>query len=84
MNGSTRDVEYKSRSLRILALFFAVWLFFAVLVHIPVDELKGHVFNGAGLHWWFATQWSIAAGIVVAFLYAYAMNRLDEEFGVKG
>jgi putative solute:sodium symporter small subunit len=38
--------------------------------------------NGAPLNWWMI-QISIALGVILAFAYAYTINRLDEKYGIE-
>jgi len=84
---TTASVESYKRSFAALtAIFFTVWLIIAIVVHLPARSLWAPYnsparINGAPLNWWMI-QISIALGVVLAFAYAYAANRLDEKYGI--
>jgi len=79
--------SYKRDFARLTAIFFALWLIVAIVVHLPARRLwvpydSPARINGAPLNWWMI-QISIALGVVLAFAYAYAVNRLDEKYGIE-
>ena len=45
------------------------------------DILNTIKIGGMGLGFWFAQQGSIYTFVALVFYYAYAMNKLDAEFG---
>ncbi len=76
---------YWSRNLRYLAILLAIW--FAVSFGCGIlfaDALDAVRIPGTGfkLGFWFAQQGSIYVFVVLIFVYARLMNRLDREFGV--
>ncbi len=79
--------SYKKSFAGLTVLFFIIWLVIALLVHLPARQLWAPAnsparLNGAPLNWWMI-QISIALGVVLAFAYAYTINRLDEKYGIK-
>jgi len=65
-----------------------MWLVIAIGVHLPAKSLyvppgSPSRINGAPLNWWMI-QVSIALGVVLAFAYAYVVNKLDDKYGVTG
>ena len=76
---------YWSRNLRYLAVLLAIWFVvsfgFGILFADALNEVR---IPGTGfkLGFWFAQQGSIYVFVVLIFVYARLMNRLDREFGV--
>ena len=76
---------YWSRNLRYLRILLAIWFAASfgcgILFADALDSLR---IPGTGfkLGFWFAQQGSIYVFVVLIFVYARLMNRLDGEFGV--
>ena len=89
MGGATTTVNaYKRAFTAATLVFFLVWLVVAIIVHLPARSLyappgSSARINGAPLNWWMI-QISIALGVILAFAYAYTINKLDEKYGVGG
>jgi len=85
---SANTIEAYKRSFALVTLvFFLIWLVIAIIVHLPARQLWAPVnspsrINGAPLNWWMI-QISIALGVILAFAYAYTVNRLDEKYGIE-
>ena len=67
--------------------FFIAWAIIAIGFHLPAKSLYAppgslERINGAPLNWWMI-QISIGLGVVLAFVYAFVINRLDEKFGIE-
>lgn len=83
---SVRVEEYKRAFAIATTVFFIIWLIVALGVHLPAKSLytppgqPGRL-NGAPLNWWMI-QISIALGVILAFAYAYTINKLDEKYGM--
>ncbi len=77
---------YWARNLRYLFMLLSIWFVvsygFGILF---VDALNTVRIPGTGfkLGFWFAQQGSIYVFVVLIFVYARLMNRLDREFGVE-
>lgn len=80
-----RRAEYWTRNVRLLTGLLLVWAAVSygagILLHRWLDQwmLPG---SGFPLGFWFAQQGSILVFVVLVFVYARRMNRLDREFGV--
>jgi len=78
--------RYWKRNLRYLAVLLSAWFLvsygFGILL---VDPLNAVRIPGTGfkLGFWFAQQGSIYVFVILIFVYARLMNRLDREFGVS-
>ncbi len=74
---------YWRTNLRYVAILLTIW--FAVSFGasvLLVDVLDKIEFFGFKLGFWFAQQGSIYTFVVLIFVYARLMNRLDREHGV--
>ena len=69
---------------RIIWICMAIWALvsygFGILLRPMVSGIK---VGGSDLGFWFAQQGSILVFIVLIFVYAAWMNRLDREHGVE-
>ena len=75
---------YWRANVRIIWICMAVWALvsygFGILLRPLVSGIK---VGGSDLGFWFAQQGSILVFIVLIFVYAAWMNRLDREHGVE-
>lgn len=79
-----QSVEYWRTNLRILAFLLGVWFVSACLLSIVfVEQLNKIQVGGFPLGFWFAQQGAIYVFIVLTFVYAFLMARLDRKHGVK-
>lgn len=76
--------EYWRRNVRLIAGLLAIWFVVsfgaAILLARP---LSGVNFGAVPVSFWFAQQGSIMVFVVIIFVYARQMNKLDAEFGVE-
>lgn len=84
--GADRDLSaYWRRNLRYVLVLLSIWFFASYGLGILLaDPLNAVRIPGTGfkLGFWFAQQGSIYVFVVLVFVYARLMNRLDAEFGV--
>lgn len=66
--------------LSLLAVWFIVSFGFGI---IAVDELNKIQFYGFKLGFWWAQQGSIYVFVVLIFVYAWLMHRIDRKYGVS-
>lgn len=78
-----RKQAYWVRNLKLLTSLLAIWFVvsygFGILLADWLDQFR--VF-GFKLGFWFAQQGSIYVFVVLIFVYAARMNKLDREFDV--
>ena len=84
MNDKQATNAYWRANVRIIWICMAIWAMvsygFGILLRPLVSGIK---VGGADLGFWFAQQGSILVFIVLIFVYAAWMNRLDREHGVE-
>ena len=79
-----RPVGYWRTNLRILAFLLSVWFVSSCLLSIVfVEQLNKIQVSGFPLGFWFAQQGTIYVFIILTFVYAFLMERLDRKHGVK-
>lgn len=84
---NTRDRAHWRANLRLTALLLTVWAAVSfgcgIFLRPWLDQwhLPG---TGFPLGFWFAQQGSILVFIVLIFVYAWRMNRIDAKHGVQG
>ena len=80
---SAQTTAYWKINLRYLGILLLIW--FAVSYGagiLFVDQLNQFRIGGAKLGFWMAQQGSIYVFVVLIFVYAWLMNRLDARYGV--
>ena len=82
MTPENRSAYWRANLVLLTVLLF-IWLLvsfgFGLLL---VDPLNAISLGGYKLGFWFAQQGSMYVFLVLIFVYAWAMNRLDRKFGV--
>lgn len=80
----TKDNGYWRANLRLMLVLLSIWFLvsfvFGILI---VDFLDQFHFFGFKLGFWFAQQGSIYIFVILIFVYAWQMNRLDKHFNVE-
>ncbi len=75
--------RYWRANLKLMALLLAIWFSvsfgFGILLAEPLNELR---FFGFELGFWWAQQGSIYVFVVLIFVYAAVMKRIDRKYGV--
>lgn len=76
--------QYWKTNLKYLVILLAIWLIFGLVFPILlVHQLNGVRLGGFPLGFWLAMQGSIIVFIILLFVYAYLMNRLDKEYDLE-
>lgn len=75
--------EYWKANVRLVSILLVIWFvvsyLFGILLVEPLNAIK---IGGAGLGFWFAQQGSIYCFLVLIYVYARRMNKMDQEFDV--
>ncbi len=78
-----RARRYWAANLRVMALLLSVWFVAAFLLSIVfVENLNQVRFGGFPLGFWFSQQGSIYVFVVLVWVYARWMDRIDRAHGV--
>ncbi len=80
---SNNAQEYWKANVRLVTILLVIWFvvsyLFGILLVEPMNAIK---IGGTGLGFWFAQQGSIYAFLILIYVYAKRMNKLDREFDV--
>ncbi|MDH5446392.1 MAG: DUF4212 domain-containing protein [Gammaproteobacteria bacterium] len=83
MSASGSAAEYWKANLRLLGICLAIWFAVSyVFGIILVDVLNKIHLGGYPLGFWFAQQGSIYTFVILIFVYAKQMDKLDQQFDV--
>ncbi len=84
MEKSTDPIKhYWKQNLILLAILLSIWFFVSFCASILfVDYLNQIRIGGFKLGFWFAQQGSIYVFVILIFVYAHKMNKLDKKFNV--
>lgn len=75
--------EYWTANLRLLGILMSIWFAVSYVFGIMlVDVLNKFHLGGYPLGFWFAQQGSIYTFVILIFVYAREMNKLDLKFDV--
>ena len=78
-----RSRGYWRANLKVKVPLLIIWAFFGyVLAILLAEPLNNITFIGFPLGFWFAHQGAIVVFVILIFVYARRMDRLDEEFDV--
>ncbi|MDX1570278.1 MAG: DUF4212 domain-containing protein [Xanthomonadales bacterium] len=81
MTEKERRKAYWRANIRLLAILLTIWFIvsygFGILLKEPLDTIQ---FFGFPLGFWFAQQGSIYVFLILIFVYAWRMNKLDRQF----
>ena len=84
MADRTSSNAYWAANVRIIMISLAIWFIASFGMGILLrPALSGIMVGGADLGFWFAQNGSIYVFLVLIFVYAWRMNKLDREFGVE-
>lgn len=75
--------EYWKANIRLVGILLAIWFVVSYLFGILlVDTLNAIPLGGYKLGFWFAQQGSIYVFLVLIYVYATKMNKLDRQYDV--
>ncbi len=81
MATSNKHRAYWRKNLQYLAILLGIWFITSYLCSIVfVEQLDKIQFGGLRLGFYFAQQASIWIFVVLIFVYAWLMNRLDKKY----
>ena len=74
---------YWKQNIRLVAILLVIWFAVSYLFGIVlVEPLNAISIGGYKLGFWFAQQGSMYTFVILIFVYALRMNKLDREFDV--
>lgn len=84
-NNNSHNSNYWKENLRIIWMLLAIWFVVSFGCGIIfVDVLNNIKIGGYKLGFWFAQQGSIYAFVILIYVYARKMAKLDRKYGLDG
>ena len=81
---TSKSEGYWRANMRLQLGLLAVWAIFGyVLAIIFADQLNDVSIGGFPLGFWFAQQGAIYVFVLLIFIYAFRMDRVDHDYGVQ-
>ena len=81
---SGNENEYWRANITLMLILLSIWFFVSFVCGILiVDYLNQYRFFGYKLGFWFSQQGAIYTFVVLIFVYAWRMNKLDRKYGVE-
>ncbi|WP_375211422.1 DUF4212 domain-containing protein [Hyphococcus sp.] len=88
-NASARQEDrarrYWRENVKLLLVLLSIWFIVSFGAGILfVDALNAVKIGGFKLGFWFAQQGSIVVFVILIFVYAFCMKKIDKRFGASG
>jgi len=74
---------YHRENVRLIGILLAIWFAVSYVGAIIAKPLSTLSIFGFPMHYWVSAQLSVITFVVLIFVYAYMMNRLDQKYGVE-
>jgi len=78
-----RAKQYWQANQRLILTLLAIWFVVTYVQVLFVEQLNTIVIGGFPLGYYMGSQGSLIVFVVQIFYYAFAMNRLDNKFGLS-
>lgn len=78
-----RAKQYWKENQRLILILLAIWFLVTYVQVMFVNQLNGIVIGGFPMGYYMGSQGSLIVFVVEIFYYAYAMNKLDEKYGLS-
>ncbi len=77
-----KRTAYWRENVRLMIVLLSIWFVISYLCGIVfVEQLNTIRLGGYKLGFWFAQQGSMYGFVVIVFIYAYLMGKLDRKYG---
>ncbi|OGB23387.1 MAG: hypothetical protein A3I66_01605 [Burkholderiales bacterium RIFCSPLOWO2_02_FULL_57_36] len=83
MQLSVKHLEYWQKNLRVTGILLFIWFFVTFVLGYFARELASITILGFPFSFYMAAQGSLIIYVLIIFIYARYMNRLDVEYGVE-
>jgi putative solute:sodium symporter small subunit len=74
---------YWRENQRLIVILLAIWFAVSYLPVLFINQLNQIVIAGFPLGYYMGAQGSLIVFVVLIFYYAFAMNRMDEKYGMS-
>jgi putative solute:sodium symporter small subunit len=74
---------YWRENLRLITTLIIIWFAVSYVPVLIVNQLNNIVIAGFPLGYYMGSQGSLVVFVILIFYYAYAMNKLDQKYGLS-
>jgi len=74
---------YWQENQRLIIILLAIWFVVSYVPVLFVNQLNNIVIAGFPLGYYMGSQGSLVVFVIQIFYYAYAMNKLDQKYGLS-
>lgn len=74
---------YWQENQRLIVILLAIWFLVSYVPVLFINQLNNIVIAGFPLGYYMGSQGSLVVFVVLIFYYAYAMNKLDQKYGLS-
>jgi putative solute:sodium symporter small subunit len=78
-----RAEAYWKENSRLIMTLLAIWFVVAYIPPLFIEQFNQIVIAGFPLGYYMGSQGSLIVFVVLIFYYAFAMNKMDEKYGLK-
>ena len=78
-----RARQYWKENQRLILILLAIWFAVSFVPVLLINQLNSIVIGGFPLGYYMGSQGSLIVFVVEIFYYAYAMNKLDQKYGLS-
>ncbi len=78
-----RFEAYWRANIRLITTLLIIWFVVAYIPPLILPQLNSIVIGGFPLGYYMGSQGSLIVFVVLIFYYAWRMNRLDAEYGMR-
>ncbi len=78
-----RARQYWAENQRLIIILLVIWFAVSYVPVLFVNQLNNIVIGGFPLGYYIGAQGSLIVFVVEIFYYAFAMNRLDDKYGLS-
>jgi putative solute:sodium symporter small subunit len=83
MPAEDRAKAYWRENQRLIVILLVIWFCVTYIPVIFVNQVNSIVIAGFPLGYYMGAQGSLIVFVVMIFYYAFAMNKLDEKYGLS-
>lgn len=74
---------YWQENQRLIIILLAIWFLVSYAPVLFINQLNSIVIAGFPLGYYMGSQGSLVVFVIQIFYYAYAMNKLDQKYGLS-
>lgn len=74
---------YHRENVRLITVLLVIWFIVSYVGALLAQPLSKTTIFGFPAHYWVSAQLSVITFVVLIFVYAFFMNKLDQKYGVE-